>query len=355
MTTDGEKRQMKEEGAGIPTPPSVVADLVAAFGSSVGETGYEVEAAKCCLEQEKIEARQRGSSLLYGELLPDAVTKSLQATHLGGALSGNENNGLILELGMGSGKVALQMFLQCLSARRVFGVELVTSRFQLAEKALKHFTGIRPELVVTKESPGDHLCIQESSSGRLLEFWRADFFDTGLHLVTECDIIFFAVNIPCRLFPQLCQRLATAKDGCRIFTYHTLADIWWTTVPCPFHQVDANIPESDMFSTSWSPQGFKFYVYVCDRKREPLRHGDSRHETFSEWKVMWDESAQGYFFHNEESEISQWELPTQVGCWQALYSDEHAANFFHHIPSGHTQWEAPKCLADLGWTDKVEG
>ncbi|CAE7903333.1 unnamed protein product, partial [Symbiodinium sp. KB8] len=77
---------------------------------------------------------------------------------------------------------------------------------------------------------------------------------------------------------------------------------------------------------------------------------DSRNEAFSEWQVMWDEPSQSYFFHNQETEGSQWEIPRSAGCWEAHWSEEHTAWFFVHRFSGHAQWEAPKCLADLGWT-----
>jgi len=333
----------------LKTLPNVLKTLVTAFGSEVGETGYDISAAKCCSEEEKATARQRGSSLLYGELLPDGVSKALHSARLGAALCEDANR-FVLELGMGSGKVALQIFLQAPSVRRVLGVELVYSRFELGVAALRRLASAKPsELVVSADSPGELIRVEEVATGRILEFRCADFFTIGLDLTPLCDVIFFAVNIPCKLFPKLCQRLAASKEGCRLFTYHALDAIWWADTPCPFLQVEENIPETDTFSTSWSPQGFRFYVYVCDRSRPPQIRHDSRNETYSEWQAIWDEASGSYYFHNQESEESRWEVPTSAGCWTALYSEEHQANYFCHTPSGHTQWEAPKCLADLGW------
>ncbi|CAJ1359203.1 unnamed protein product [Effrenium voratum] len=78
---------MASTGATAPTPGPVLARLVKAFGQDkVGETGYDLAATRCCTEAEKSEARKRGSSLLYGEMLPDGVSKALQLTHLGPAL-----------------------------------------------------------------------------------------------------------------------------------------------------------------------------------------------------------------------------------------------------------------------------
>jgi len=336
-------------GPGAPTPPGVLAALEQAFGTDkVGETGYEIAAATCTSEAEKQEAKERGSSLLYGELLPAGVSKAMLPDRLGGALACGGK--LLLELGMGSGKVALQIFLQCRSVGHVLGIELVPSRFAIAEAALLRLAEARPRAFRRlQHEPGRLLAVEELPGGRKLEFQCADFFSLGLDLTERSDVIFFAVNVPCKLFPQLCERLLRAKEGCRLFTYHSLETIWWINEPCPFLQCEANVPEADTFSTSWSPQGYRFFVYVCDRSRPPQITAGARNETFSEWQSIWDEQSQSYYFHNQETEDSQWEVPQSAGCWRAEWSQEHAAYFFWHLPSGHTQWEVPKCMADLGW------
>lgn len=341
--------------SGMPTPQWVLTDLVGAFGTEVAETGYEISAAKCCSPEEKATAREQGSSLLYGEMLPDGVSKALHEKLLGGALAKGDN-GSVLELGMGSGKVALQVFLQCPSVKRVLGVELVESRFQLGAVALRRFVASNPKQFRLKDdTEGQLVKAEEIATGRLLEFRCSDFFTVGLDLTPRCDVIFFAVNIPCRLFPDLGTRLAQSKDGCRLFSYHALSTIWWSDAECPFHQVEDNKPESDTYSTSWSPQGFRFYVYVCDRKRPASIRNDMRNETYSEWQLIWDDKSQGYYFHNQESEVSQWEVPMSAGCWQAVWAEEHQAFYFCHTPSGFTQWEIPKCMADLGYGQPPAG
>mmetsp|Transcript_42146 Transcript_42146/g.97590 ORF Transcript_42146/g.97590 Transcript_42146/m.97590 type:complete len:350 (-) Transcript_42146:97-1146(-) len=342
------------EGAGVPTPPEVLSALRQAFGDKVGETGYEISAAKCCSEAEKQEARERGSSLLYGELLPDGISKALLPDRLGAALAGA--GCFLLELGMGSGKVALQVFLQCRNVSHVMGIELVPSRFAIAEAALLRLASACPHAFRTlRHTPGELLSLEEATSGRKVEFHCADFFALGLDLSERSDIIFFAVNVPCKLFPQLCHRLARAKEGCRLFTYHALDAIWWINEPCPFQQCEANAAESDTFSTSWSPQGYRFYVYVCDRSCAPQITANTRNDTFSEWQVIWDEGSQAYYYYNQETEYSQWEVPHSAGCWRAEWSQEHGSFFFWHAPTGHAQWEVPKCLADLGWSTVADG
>lgn len=346
-------------GGGSPTPPEVLVALTKALGSDlVGEVGYEVAAAKCTSAEEKADALQRGSSLLYGELLPDGVSKALLPDYLGGSLW-QKDGSYVLELGMGSGKVALQIFLQCPCVRKVLGIELVPSRYGIAETALSQLVSAYPvrdmqsvcagQLRVTSHNQGDFLQVEESATGREIEFRCADFFDLGLDLVEKSDAIVFAVNIPSKLFPKLCQRLAQAKDGCRLFTYHALSNIWWTAEQCPFQQVQVNRPEADTFSTSWSPNGFKFYVYVCDRSVPADIHSTPRNETFSQWQAIFDEASQAYYYHNTETEISQWEVPAEIGCWQAVWTEEHKAYFYWHEATQHSQWEVPQCFADLGW------
>jgi len=332
-----------------PTPPAVVAKLTQAFGADkIGETGYEIAAARCCSDEEKAAARQRGSSLLYGELLPDGVSKALQPSWLGGALGPQS---IVLELGMGSGKVALQVFLQCQNTSCVLGIELVPSRYAIAEGALRHLAEVMPhQYRVSKCVLGQLIIVEETTTSRKIEFRCADFFSLGLDLCEYSDVVFFAVHIPCKLFPQLCQRLARAKHGCRLFTYHALDTIWWVSEVCPFFKCEVNVPETDTFSTSWSPQGYRFHVYICDRSREPEILPEARNETYSEWQAIWDDKRYAYFYHNQETEESQWEVPHHAGCWQAAYSEEHSAYYFWHAPSSHSQWEVPKCLADLGWS-----
>jgi len=334
-------------GPSVPTPPRVVKVLTAAFGASkVGETGYEIDAAKCTSEAEKAEALRRGSSLLYGEFLPDGVSKVLGLERLGGALQGASS---VLELGMGSGKVALQIFVQCPTVRNMLGIELVQSRYLIGEAALQRLAATLPDVYsVRSHTPGELIRV-ECDGGRRIEFRCADFFTLGLNLCERSDAIVFAVNVPCKGFPELCRRLAQAKEGCRLLTYHALDTIWWSSEPCPFHQVEANVPESDTFSTSWSPQGYRFYVYVADRRRCPAIDSSVRNETYTQWQAVWDEASNAHYYHNQETEISQWEVPTHAGGWEAVWSEEHDAYFFWHGPSGHSQWAAPRCLADLSW------
>ncbi|CAK9021206.1 Hypothetical protein SCF082_LOCUS15242, partial [Durusdinium trenchii] len=115
--------------------------------------------------------------------------------------------------------------------------DLLTERFSKA--ALQRLANEEPHSFrITEHISGQRITLEEATTGRSLQCHCADFFSMGLDLVQNCDVIFFAVNIPWKLFQQLCQRLTEVKEGCRLFTYHRLDTVWWTEDPCPFHQVE---------------------------------------------------------------------------------------------------------------------
>ena len=65
---------------------------------------------------------------MYGELLPRGVNRALDTKHLN-AKAGST----LIDLGMGIGKVVLQVYLQHASLTRVYGIELSFARFQVHE------------------------------------------------------------------------------------------------------------------------------------------------------------------------------------------------------------------------------
>jgi hypothetical protein len=71
----------------------------------------------------QVMAKDAKSSLLYGELLPRGINKAMCSPRLGG-----ERASVVYELGMGIGKVAVQVFLQFRNLTRVLGVELSVAR-----------------------------------------------------------------------------------------------------------------------------------------------------------------------------------------------------------------------------------
>lgn len=123
------------------TPDHVLDVLCKAYGEeAVAQEGYHTDGHHVLKEEDVACAFKAESTLLYGELLPSGCSEAWQALSLLG--HGNddgpgEGDGKkttapgkkLFELGMGTGKVALQAFLECPSLQSVVGVELAPSRF----------------------------------------------------------------------------------------------------------------------------------------------------------------------------------------------------------------------------------
>lgn len=119
----------------------------------IGRIGHSL-AGHCVigdLDVERVYDEGHGSSLLYGELLPAGVALLAEVLfsdeHCCPQASPDQRGemelqGPILELGMGTGKVALQLFLSL--RRDVYGVELAPSRFELAAAAFSKLASTFP-------------------------------------------------------------------------------------------------------------------------------------------------------------------------------------------------------------------
>ena len=108
------------------------ATLHKVYGCKIQETGHRTEGHVCVLEEDREVAKSTKGSLLYGELLPRGVNRALDSRHLDAARPSTHT---LLDMGMGTGKVVMQVFLQCLNLTDVYGVELSPARYRLAEAA----------------------------------------------------------------------------------------------------------------------------------------------------------------------------------------------------------------------------
>jgi len=99
----------------------------------------------------------KGCALLYGELLPRGVNKALSLSRLNAFESSS-----LFELGMGTGKVALQAFLQFPSLTFVHGVELNSGRFTIAEMAVDKLVKMYPSrYAVVQREEGVKIVVEE--------------------------------------------------------------------------------------------------------------------------------------------------------------------------------------------------
>lgn len=76
-------------------------------------------------DSDKLVAQQLKISLLYGELLPRGANKAFGAKRLE-----VYNASSLYDLGMGTGKVVIQAFLQFKNLTRVVGLELSQGRYR---------------------------------------------------------------------------------------------------------------------------------------------------------------------------------------------------------------------------------
>ena len=117
--------------------------------------------SECLSQQEKDEATKTGSSLLYGEVLPEGVVKLLDSKHLN-----IREATCIFDLGAGLGKLALQTFMQYTNVKEFVGVELSVTRFQLSHRATR--TMVRDSLKWTEPATRGLLEVVEDSRDRIV-------------------------------------------------------------------------------------------------------------------------------------------------------------------------------------------
>lgn len=245
------------------------------YGNSLQETGHLTRGHVCVTETDRLQAQQAKSSLLYGELLPRGANKALGAKRLDA-----ESAETLFDLGMGTGKILLQAFLQFRNLRYIYGVELSAGRYQLAEEAaLRMVELLGNENYHVHMSPGKFIMVTEavrlaSSSDehvlsgreeeeyveRVLHFQCGNMFD--LKEIDLADIVMMETDIPTDLYPNLQNLLGQMKEQARVLTYFDLRRIF-DCGQLPFQQLEANKNLSDRYPTSWSVQrGHHFYIWT---------------------------------------------------------------------------------------------
>jgi hypothetical protein len=237
---------------------SFLDDAYCAFSCQVG---YRTDGHQCIDVRDREEAFQAGSSLLYGEVLPHGVASMLEPRHLDARHSRS-----LFDLGMGTGKLALQAFLQHPSLRRVVGIELAFSRYRIGEKALLNMVSRHPrQFVLVSWKRGRRVCIASTADGRTIEFRRGDLL--GCSDVGTGDIVIVQTDFPSHSYPLLCRFLTTLERGARLLTYLNLRRVWdCGSQAFPFSE----IAPKTRFATSWSAKtGHLFYLWKKSAPRTP--------------------------------------------------------------------------------------
>ena len=219
-----------------PVDAPVDAVLTTAYGDDAGLHGLSTAGHNAALTPAEIllEEAER-HDFQYGEVLPAGVRKALGEAHLD-AQSGRS----LVELGAGTGKVALQAFLECPSLLRVTAVELAAARYRVGEAALLRLCERIPErFSLLAHAPGacvriserppaaDTSAHQREGSSRELELSVGDVFELGAAAraaLAEADVVFFEVCLP-RTAEAAARGLAllrSTKAGSRVLSYEAL-------------------------------------------------------------------------------------------------------------------------------------
>jgi len=270
---------------GVNTPAEVLDLLDLAYGQRyedgedvMGETGLNTQGHRVVGEIDKKVGE--GHNLTYGELLPSGVSKALGPERL---QAGLVEGGIVLELGMGTGKICLQVFLQCPNLARVVGVELSPSRYALALAALERVAEKYPErFAVTRQEDATKPSAVLTEGKRTLEINQGDLFEVDRGLLESADVLYAQVVLPKEVHKQYQEFINTVKDGCRCFCYDNLEMTWVADAPCVFQQLEVNIQKRvgydlyvDHYRTSWLPNGRFFFMGVADREMPPTITADS--------------------------------------------------------------------------------
>lgn len=266
------------------------------YGSNIQETGHLTQGHLCLSNKDEENAKISASSLLYGELLPRGLNKAMQKNRLYFSQSS-----VVFELGMGTGKIAIQSFLQYLNLKYVFGIELSKNRYEIAEIALLNMVyllGKENFLIERKE--GEYIIVKELKKSkfkadnnteeninknennilRVIHFQCGNLF--SLKSLEFADIVMMETDIPKELYPNLYILLQTMKEKSRILSYIDFTALYQERKEmslnstnnfnqCPnnfsyylfdFEQLNENKSLGDRYSTSWSVQrGHHFYLW----------------------------------------------------------------------------------------------
>jgi len=230
------------------------------YGSVIQETGHKTRGHVCLTADDRDNVKNTKGSLLYGELLPRGANRAFDSQHLHCATAS-----VLFDLGCGTGKIAVQAFLQYRNLEYVYGVEISAGRYSVAEEAIIHMVELlgeddfivevrRGQSIVIKERN-----LEDSSRCRMLKIECGNMMDVTD--ISRADIVMLETDIPQELQSQLCALLHNMPEGSRTLTYLDMRKIW-DQGAFPFKQHESNRSLTDRFPTSWSVQrGHHFYIW----------------------------------------------------------------------------------------------
>lgn len=177
---------------------------------------------------------------------------------------------VLVELGMGTGRVALQSFLQCQCLEKVLGVEICTRRFAAARTAIKRLADANPARFRLESSESNAFPSAVLHDGpRRLEIRCGDLLAVPIEEIRAADAIIAQVNPDdIRKREEMQALLNYAKDGCRLLSGKDLSSSWRLDVACCWHayQPETKPPVEEM---PWVPGGYKTFLFVANSSIPP--------------------------------------------------------------------------------------
>lgn len=278
--TDALEKSLLSKGVKATSLKTVVAFLREVYHGSDAP-------GRCTDKKDREAARNAGTLLVYGEVLPEGVVHMMSPTHLNVGVAA-----VLLDVGSGRGQLALQCFEQFTHLRRVIGVELSDSNYSICSEAMKKYTRVAESVhkrIVTRDvnaavdgvprSVKNQVVTHYSARGTLgdtgrlskrsLEFYHADVGTLG-DLIARADPDIVTMDVAFNELPRsLGSVLASLSPGTRLLTYEDIQAKWPedTNIKFPFRQINVG----DRYLTSWQPNdGHGFYMWV--------RRGTARRE-----------------------------------------------------------------------------
>ena len=238
-------------------------------------------------------AAEHKCDLLYGEVLPEGVSRMFDTEHL------DLNSArTVYDLGSGLGKLAMQAYLQYGHLDWVCGVELARSRSAKGFEALRKLSKLRLtaggtaaglEATVTSgivEEGKDGMSVKLTETiqsnvssyskclGRTKKNKRHRYFElrcADLFTVSDAwqaDVVICETKFPEEKYRDLAIYMSQMKPSVRVLTYEDLDVVYaYCHLPNPYVRFENN-HSNDRFYTTWAPNyGYRFHLW---RKREGL-------------------------------------------------------------------------------------
>jgi hypothetical protein len=232
----------------------ILAKLYSVDSKTSMEIGYETRGHNCIKDTDKTKATKEKASLLYGEITPDGLRVLLDEKHC------NISRGQkVFDLGMGTAKVAIQIFLDHPELSEVVGVELSDSRYSIAEASALQLVRMYSTYTIKKYLLGKHLIITNNVTGCILRLSCDNLFNELNY--TEADIIVFDTDIPKTEMLRLGVHFSKLKKTCKVISFNNFQEDPWDLYFPYFKQMDINRNNADVFRTSWSAKGWKFFIW----------------------------------------------------------------------------------------------